>query len=228
MSGFSFSKLAIQGYRQQAVPNEFLRQNEPAPQPRERTLGVLFPGLYYTNQNPLMYYTGMALLQLGADVLRVNADYSRPEYQNAPPDQQAAWLAEDAAAAVQAAQNQGDYGHLVLAGKSLGSLAVAQLLARPVTPGAVVLWLTPLLHLPPLVEVAAHFSGPALFVAGSDDPAFDPQAFRKIQEANGSMAHLVKNANHSLDIPGDVLGSIEQMAATQAVVLDFLKKHLQA
>lgn len=228
MSGYSFSKLAIQGYQQRAVPNEFLHQNEPAPRAEERVLGVLFPGLYYTNQNPLMYYTGAVLLQLGADVLRVNVDYSVPEYQNAPQDQQAAWLAEDAAAAVQAAQKQGGYGRLVLAGKSLGTLALAQLLPRSVPAGTMILWLTPLLHLPPLVDAAAGFSGPALFVAGSADPAFDPEAFKKIQKANGARAHLVKNANHSLDIPGDVIGSIEQMRGTQAVILDFLKSQLEA
>lgn len=225
MAGYSFTKLSLTGYNHKPLPNTYLRQNEP-PAPEHRSLGVLFPGLHYSNQMPLLYYTAAALLQLGADVLEIDTDYSGPEFQNAPQEQQAAWLAADARAAVETARRHGQYRRLVLAGKSLGTLSIAHLISDELPQNTVVLWLTPLLHLPPLVETIKGYPGPSLFIAGTADPACNLAALAEIQEANGAEAFLAPNANHSLEIPGDIVASIQQMKTAIEAMQVFLKKHL--
>src|SRR5215217_6235864 len=70
--------LSIQGYRDQPVPNRFLR-----PQGAIDHLAVLLPGFGYTLDMPLFYYAENLLLERGWDILRVEYAYNeRPEFQN--------------------------------------------------------------------------------------------------------------------------------------------------
>ena len=65
--------LTIQGYRDEAVPNRFLR-----PQGAINHLAVLLPGFGYTLDMPLFYYAQNLLLERGWDVLRVEYAYNTP------------------------------------------------------------------------------------------------------------------------------------------------------
>lgn len=230
MAGYSFSRLPLAGYDRKPLANTYLRQNEPPLQPERNILGVMYPGRNYSNQMPLLYYTSTVLLSLGADVLQVDPDYSSPEFENAPQEVQAAWLAGDARSAMDTAIQHGRYNRLVLAGKSLGTIAISHLLATglpddmPSDP--ILIWLTPLLHLPPVVQAAKSYHGPAIFISGTGDPAYNPQALQEIQRETGAEAYLVENADHSLRVPGDPVASIYRMAETMEALQKFLTKVL--
>ena len=153
MPDLKITSLPITGYAGKTVPNRFFRQGEAARTLAAPILAVLFPGLNYTCDMPLLFYPLKLLLARGAEVLQVRADYTVPAYRSLPPEERAAWLAADASAVVQAARLQGEYARLVLVGKSIGTIALASLVS--LEPQAITIWLTPLLR-NPLVTAAAE------------------------------------------------------------------------
>jgi len=215
------TELAITGYGGQPVPNIFFHQEEGV-----KTLAVLLPGLNYTCDMPLLYYSTRLLEQRGADVLQLHANYTGTNFQMASPLERIQRLSGDALAAVESGLARQSYTRLVLVGKSIGTLAMAHLVDTPHAGEAVTIWLTPLLGQPWLVEAATNSRGPSLFVAGTADPAFDAAALERIKESTGAEAFLVEGANHSLEIPGDPLGSIQIIGEIMQGLASFLDRHL--
>ena len=215
------TELAITGYGGQPVPNIFFHQEEGV-----KALAVLLPGLNYTCDMPLLYYSTRLLEQRGADVLQLHANYTGTNFQMASPLERIQRLSGDALAAVESGLARQSYTCLVLVGKSIGTLAMAHLIDTPHAGEAVTIWLTPLLGQPWLVEAATNSRGPSLFVAGTADPAFDAAALERIKESTGAEAFLVEGANHSLEIPGDPLGSIHIIGEIMQGLSSFLDRHL--
>jgi predicted alpha/beta-hydrolase family hydrolase len=197
--------LTIQGYRDEPVPNRFLR-----PQGAIDQLAVLLPGFGYTLDMPLFYYAEKLLLQRGWDVLRVEYAYHKhPEFQTLPKPERDRWLLADTTAAWRAGLGQRTYERVVLIGKSLGTLAMGHLLTLadpPPTVGAV--WLTPLLSVERLRQQIQQYGGLSLFVIGTADPQFDSVVLETVQVATIGEAVVVKNADHGMDIPDDPIASV--------------------
>ncbi len=117
--------LDIAGHRGLPVPNRFLR-----PRGAIDHLVVLLPGSGYGCDMPLFYYAENRALEVGADVLRVEYAHNRmPEFRAAPEPERGQWLAADADTALGAALAQRPYRGVTLVGKSLGTAAMAHLLA---------------------------------------------------------------------------------------------------
>jgi hypothetical protein len=72
MPPYEFNSLTFHGFGDKHVPNLFLRQTGSA-----KILAVEYPGLNYSCDMPLLYYPANLLLDRGADVLQVKADYTR-------------------------------------------------------------------------------------------------------------------------------------------------------
>ncbi|HEX7976703.1 MAG TPA: alpha/beta family hydrolase [Anaerolineales bacterium] len=223
MTEFQISELSISGYAGKAVPNRFFKAQKAAE--AGEGLAVLFPGLRYTCDMPLLYYPTKLFLQRGFDVLQVHTDYTRPEFQASSRRDQGIWLAADAKSAVQAGRAQGQYDHLVLVGKSIGTLVLAHLVANESTAGAGAIWLTPLLHQPQLVEAAVRCKGPALFVAGSGDPTFDEAALVRIQEKTRAETMVIEGANHSLEVSEDPLEALGILQSIIQRMAEFLNRN---
>jgi hypothetical protein len=219
MPAFNYTTISINGYAQKNVSNLFLKQKEPAD-----TLAILFPGLRYSCDMPLLYYPTRLFARRATDVLQVNSDYAQAEYQSASQSQRADWLVADAQAAVRTGKAQGNYKHLILVGKSIGTLALAHLVSTPLGENAITIWLTPLLRQQSLVSAALLFKGPALFVAGSGDPLYAPGPMQRIQAATGAEALIVEGADHSMEIPGDPFQSIQIMERILQSIAAFLDK----
>jgi predicted alpha/beta-hydrolase family hydrolase len=215
MPNLKITSLIISGYAGKTVPNRFFRQEGAV-----QTLAVLFPGLNYSCDMPLLFYPLKLLLARGAEVLQVRADYSVQEYRALPPEERAAWLAADARAVVQAARFQGEYPRLVLVGKSIGTIALASLV--PLAPQAVTIWLTPLLRDSLVTKAAEQNRGAALFVAGTADDLYDAAALKRIQAATQAEAELIEGGNHSLEIEGDFFASLRALEQTMRAVAGFL------
>jgi predicted alpha/beta-hydrolase family hydrolase len=211
--------LTIQGYRDEAVPNRFLR-----PQGAINHLAVLLPGFGYTLDMPLFYYAQNLLLERGWDVLRVEYAYNtHPEFQTLPETGRNQWLLADTTAAWRAGLGQRTYDRVVLIGKSLGTLAMGHLLTMadpPPNVGAV--WLTPLLAEERLRQQISQYGGPSLFVIGTADPHFDPVVLEKMQVATIGEAVVVRNADHGMDIPGDPIASVRAVERVVEALSRFL------
>jgi pimeloyl-ACP methyl ester carboxylesterase len=202
------TNLTLHGYAGQPLPNRFFRQAEASP-----GLAILFPGLYYSCDMPLLYFPTRLVLQRGMDVLHLNLDYARADFQSASHSEQAKWMGADVQAGFQAGLSLRNYPRIVLVGKSIGTLALAHLLS----PGSPVkahpdqiaaLWLTPLLHQAQVVTAALESKAPALFVVGTADRTYDPLALERIRAATSASVLILEGANHSLEIPGDIQRSL--------------------
>ena len=211
--------LTIRGYRDELVPNRFLR-----PEGALEHLAVLLPGYGYTLDMPLFYYAGNLLLERGWDVLRVEYAYNtRPEYQALPKPERDRWLLADTTAVWHAGRDQRAYERIVLIGKSLGTRAMGHLLTLedpPPNVGAV--WLTPLLGEEQLRQQIQRYGGPSLFVIGTADSHFDPVALEKMQVATIGEAVVVRNADHGMDIPGDPIASVRAVERVVEALSRFL------
>ena len=211
--------LTIQGYRDEAVPNRFLRPESAIDQ-----LAVLLPGLGYTLDMPLFYYAGNLLLERGWDVLRVDYAYNkRPEFQTLPKQERDRWLLADTTAAWRAGLSQRRYERVILIGKSLGTLAMGHLLTMADSPaGMGAVWLTPLLSNERLRQQIQQYGGPSLFVIGTADPHFDPVVLEQMQVATVGEAVVARNANHGMDIPGDPIASVRALERVVEALSRFL------
>lgn len=216
---YTTETLDIRGYRDEPVPHTFFRQAGEADH-----LALVFPGWGYTAHMPLLYYATEALLQVGADVLQLEYAHSRREdFKAAPEAEQARWLFADVSAAYQVGLARHAYRQITLVGKSLGTLAMAHLLTQDTAPVPTqVIWFTPLLHDDDLTGAIEKWRRRSLFVIGAVDPYYDAARLSAMQAATNGETVVVGGANHSLEIPGDVLQSVHVLEHVMEAVQAFL------
>jgi len=216
---FSSQTLKIAGYRGEAVPNTFLRQDGDADH-----VAILLPGLRYTCDMPLLHYSARLLLHLGADVLRVEYAYDRrAEYQALADVEQDRWFSTDVTAACRLALAQRTYRRITLIGKSMGTLAMGRLLiTEAALARAEAIWLTPLLTQDTLRKQMQQHRGRALFAIGTADPFYDADALAELRAATGGDAVVVEGADHSLEIKGDVIRSVQALEQVMRAVVAFI------
>jgi predicted alpha/beta-hydrolase family hydrolase len=213
------SVLRVTNARGAPLPNGFLRQEAGSD-----TLALLFPGRGYRASMPLLYYTQLALLERGADVLRLDLAYDLdPDFGRATPAERRAWIRDDALRAFGAASSQRDYPHVVLVGKSLGTWALTDILQggdAPAAPRCV--WLTPLLNDEALLSAVRERRPPSLFVIGTADPFYDASVLDELGALPGARSVVVPEADHGLVVPGNVKATLEAMGRYLSALEGFL------
>ena len=211
----------IEGYSGLTVPNTYLRQNDDT-----NTLAVIFPGLHYSCDKPLLYYTTKLLINTGCDVLQLKTDYTRRDFQFSAREQRASWILSDAHAAVQSGVSQRPYRQVIFVGKSLGTLSIAGLVNIDTGKDLSAVWITPLLNQPLLVDAAINFKGRSLYIVGTGDDTYIPENLEKIKANTDSRVIFVENANHSLEIPNDINSSVEIIQDVMHAVGEFLDSEI--
>lgn len=217
MSDLKISNYAIRGYDRRFLGRFFRLGEEPGSR-----LAVLFPGLQYTADMPLLYYPTQLFLQHDFDVLQVHADYTDEVFRSAGGNRQSQWLAMESDAALQFGREQGEYRDAVLLGKSLGTLSVAHLTSNSNQDISAAFWLTPLFYEDQLIHSAMKTNNTSLFVCGQADPLYDAQALERIQSATGASALIIQGADHSLLLEDDIIGSLPVMSQVLKAMEAFL------
>jgi predicted alpha/beta-hydrolase family hydrolase len=214
--------LTISGYRREAVPNRFSRQNGETDH-----LALILPGQAYHAGLPLLAEPARLLQRAGADVLRVDYAYLRPDFRALPAEERDRWIAADVTAAWKAVRTQRAYRQWTLVGKSLGTLAMGHLLAAdPALAPARCAWLTPIFGDDALRARAIAHRGPALIAVGTADPFYNAELFGEVEQATGADAVVVPDADHLLEIPGDVPGTENALFQVIAAVQRLLGETL--
>lgn len=218
-------RLDLEGYQNEPLPHTFYRQEDGA-----EHLAILFPGMGYTVAMPALWYPHSLLLDRGADVLAVQQNYTLlPAFAEAGATEREEWAFADGLAAYGAARAQRDYQHITLVGKSLGTLVMARLVAEePALKVDSAVWLTPLLKRDNLRRQIAQWGGPSLFAIGTEDPQYRPELLAEVERATGSRSVVIERADHSLEIPGDVLGSIGEMERLIRTMAEFMSSVVSA
>lgn len=216
----AFRTLNIVGHRDEPLPHTFLQQETETDH-----LAILLPGVGYTVHMPLLYYPMQELVERGADVLRVETIYVKQSgFEELSPADRARWVFADAIAACSVALAQRPYAHITLVGKSLGTMTMGYLLTSEARLArARAIWLTPLLWNDVLRSQIRQTSPQSLFVVGSADPHYSPAFLSEVVQATGGESIVIDDANHSLEIKGNVLASIQAIDKVMRAVQHFLK-----
>lgn len=216
----NISELDFPGYKAQSTLGKFFQHEESASR-----LAVIFPGYGYTCDRAMLYYPLQMLLAEGNDALQVNYAFdNKPGFWQSGDQTRALWFGTDALAAMRAVLGKGAYEQITMVGKSLGSLAVGHVSTFLHHYGAMrgVLF-TPLLKNPALVQQLIAFKGPLLLVVGTADSMHDPAALKEIQAAREVTVIEVEGADHSLEVKGEVLRSLDMLKMVMERVSQFLQ-----
>jgi predicted alpha/beta hydrolase family esterase len=215
----SLEKFEIKGHEGAVVPNTFYKHRE-----NHKHLAILLPGMGYTCQMPLLYYTTGLLLEQEANVFRVEYNYSQNEkFLNLPYEEKEKWLLEDVQAALQTIFGAQEYEKVTLIGKSLGTLAMAHLLRQhEKLQQADAVWLTPLFQDEEVVDMMVQCHQRSLYVTGTVDSCYVKENLEKVRNSTKGEQLAIKNADHSLEIKGNILDSARVMEKVLATTKAFL------
>jgi hypothetical protein len=215
---FLHKTLEIVGDQGDLVPNQLIHQ-----QSSSKMLAVLFPGMRYTCDKPLLYFTTELLLAKGYDVLQLWANYRDDTFEQLSQAEQTIRLVSDGQALFNAGQQFGKYEKTLLCGKSLGTLIMAFILNLDQDfPNLQTIWLTPLLNLPPVSESILKNQSP-VFIAGSlSDFTFNSGPYDQIGSNTNITSFIIEEADHSLEVPGDTLQSINILDTVIRKISDFV------
>jgi predicted alpha/beta-hydrolase family hydrolase len=155
---------------------------------------LLVPGRGYPPMAPLLFFTGLALLQHG---WRVEHHWWDP-----PPHESdestTAWVRAEVAGALPSS------GRSLVVGKSLGTWA-APLVTEHALPA---IWLTPVLVVPALARAIAANPAPQLLVGGTADDLWDGTVARELASATCTVCEI-PGADHIVLTDGDVVRGVE-------------------
>ena len=202
---FNLTSLEIAGDQDQAVINQFIQQQFPS-----EKLAVLYPGMRYTCDKPLLYFTTELLLSRGYDVLQLWSNYDVKQFELLSQAEKTIRVISDGQALLSAGRQAGAYARVLLCGKSLGTLTMAFILnENHDLDDLMTVWFTPLIHLPPVSDSILNIGSPA-FVAGSQaDTTFSSGPIEQITSKSNITSFVADQADHSLEIPGDSVHSLK-------------------
>jgi pimeloyl-ACP methyl ester carboxylesterase len=212
----SITTLEITGPHR-SIPNTLFDQ------PDARHAAIVFPGLAYTCGMPLLWYSTYVLLSMGAEVLWAEFDYHRwPEFGSLSGEQQNDLLRLESEAAIDALLSRRHYGRVTLIGKSLGTVAMSQLVAtRDRLEDATAVWLTPIV--PEIDPERAAARVRSLFVIGGADAYYDAGGFVAFVEAARAESLVVDDADHILQVGTDPLRNLQIVEQVVRRVASFLR-----
>ncbi len=204
----TITSLSISGYKNRPVPNTFIKHDGEA-----NHLAVIFPGYGYTTDMPALYYPAQLLQIHGADVLKVHYPYSQnDEYANTFDEEQYVWLYSDSFAAWDTAWKQRRYDQVTLVGKSLGSIAAANIVNSDSRLALVsCVFITPVLTDHNFINDVLDSAPRSLFAIGTEDNYYNPETLKDLERATNSEALVFHGANHSLEIKNRMGQSLQVM-----------------
>ena len=154
----------------------------------------LISGASYVYDHPYFYYSRMALLARGIDVICIH--YVTEELFSMSDAESNACMTRRVDAVVSEVLATHPYENVQFIAKSLGTIPLAALLAKPNLQTARFVFLTPVLT--EVVEQIATSSQTGLLVIGTADKFYDEAALETCRTSQLTI-DVIEGANHSLD-----------------------------
>lgn len=186
-------------------------------------LAIILPGRGYGPQGPVLHLPRLVLQQIGAHVEAVTYPLDSGQL----PDD-AGWASFHAAvhAQVDALLARHRPIRLTFVAKSLGTIAMAGLdIERHLGERVEAIWITPLWERDDVRRGALHLNIRSLVVAGSADPMHHAEYHDEICHTLDASSLVIADADHSLEIPGDVNRTLTAYSHLTAAVERFLGWH---
>jgi acetyl esterase/lipase len=188
-------------------------------------LAVFYPGRGYGPMAPLFYYLAEGLEAAGWDVLSLDYRYNEnPEFLLASPEDQVRWINADALTLGEQLRSfSGPYSRVARVAKSLGAaLLLTQLRAGQIGAGDDLVWLTPASAVEAIYGSLPTLAQRSLVAYGTGDKFYDKARADAAADWPRVTVVGLAGAGHTFDEPGDVQGSMANLAFVVGAVLDFL------
>lgn len=216
--------LSIQAAYRRSLDNRFFTADHP-----NDWLALVLPGLGYSADMPLLYYSKMLLLNRSVDVLQLMPATLSTEFQGLDAEGRHNWLRQDMLAGLDIGLAQRKYRGIVLVGKSIGSIGMALALqtVQSRLPTCAV-WLTPLFREAVVMDAALACKGPSFFLCGGADTTYLHDKLDEILKENTkSIACVIPGADHSLELGGDEEGTFHAIQEGMQALGRFLDDTLE-
>ena len=180
-----------------------------------KKIACLFPGIGYTCDKPLLYYSWKLLKGLGWEVVPVQySGFPSGVKGNAEKMQQCAHMALEQAEDLLQETDWSEYAEILFVGKSVGTVVCAAYAKRHGLRCRQVLF-TP-------VEATFRFAGRnAIAFHGTADPWADTKAIEQSCRRLEIPLYETENANHSLET-GDVDADLREMRKVMKTIREFV------
>ena len=182
-----------------------------------KKIACLFPGIGYTCDKPLLYYSWKLLQGLGWEVVPVRySGFPSGVKGNPEKMRESARMALEQAEEILRDTDWSEYAQILFIGKSVGTVVCAAYAQRRNLDCRQVLFT-------PVEETFRFLPRNAIAFHGTADPWADTKAIRKACRELGIPLRETENANHSLET-GDVDGDIREMRKVIKAVREFAEK----
>ena len=182
-------------------------------------LAVLFPGIGYTADKPLLYFSRRIAADLGYEIRILGYSGFPPKIQGDRGRMEESFrIAFDQSVEMLSDIDFNVYDDILFIGKSIGTIVAAKIASDSSVKGRIRLVLYT-----PLEETFSFDFGDAIVFTGSDDPwvGKDKSRIRSICEGHGIPCQLVPDANHSLETK-DPLRDMEMLSAIMKQTEEFI------
>ncbi len=212
-------RLSIKGYNNRTLKTRFFK-----PDVDTQELALVFPGLAYTSDMPLLYYTIEAIITCGINVLSVDFDYSNnQEFLKQSVRERSEWLLEDSEAALKMITSEKNLKVVCMVGKSMGTLVLGHLLeTHEDLRNTKTIWLTPLIKNPELLEQMLAYMKEAVLVIGTNDSQYDRDIIDRLNASTQLSGIVIDGANHGLEIEGKITDSLRVLTQIVSILGPFL------
>ena len=179
-----------------------------------KKIACLFPGIGYTCDKPLLYYSWKLLKGMGWEVVPV-AYSGFPDKVKGDPEKmrQSAQMALEQAEQILQGTDWNGYQEILLIGKSVGTVVCAAYAKRHGLRCRQILFT-------PVEETFRFADGDAIVFHGTSDPWANTEAVRERCREMGIPLYETEKANHSLET-GDVDLDIREISSVMRTVADY-------
>jgi len=186
-------------------------------------LAIVVPGYVKSVQYPPLHFCAEILLEIGADVLRVERNYSDTGLLDKTDQEQIKWIEEDAEKILLSGLAFGKYTKLTLIGLSIGTLQLGKMSRKIGQQKVSYIWLGPLLSNAELAKNISAHSSDSLIIMGENDKQLKDFGSSNFRE-NFAQAEIVtlKGIGHGLEKPGNVDVSLEALNKIIGAVKKFV------
>ncbi len=183
-----------------------------------KKIAVLFPGIGYTCDRPLLYYTGKLALSCGYEIKKVEyGGFESGIKGNREKMEKAFYSALSQAEKILADVSWNEYDEILFVGKSVGTIVSAAYMKKYNIIGRNIVYT-------PLEDTFLFSSGKGIVFHGTKDPwAENTDTIKKCCEKIGMNLYTIEDANHSLET-GDVLKDIDIIKDVLISADDFINK----
>ena len=186
---------------------------------KDKKLAVVFPGIGYHRDKPLLYFSTKLAVNMGYEPLFIEYhDMPLKIRGNAEMMKKAAELACEQSSLKLSGTDLSVYDDILFIGKSIGTIALAKYAAdHKIDAGQI--WYTPL-------EATFSFgAGDVIAFIGDDDPWSDVGKVKRIASDKQIRLYSYPGCNHSLE-RGDVDRDISHLRDIMLKTDDFIKSHV--